>query len=113
MSRQYRQGDILLCEVDQIPPTATAAPSEGHRVILALGELTGHAHAFAAGASMLREAASGRSFLVIDQGGAILQHEEHDPLQVPEGRYELKRQREYTPKQPGEYMPRRPRYVAD
>jgi hypothetical protein len=106
MTRQYRQGDVLLCAVDEIPPAATPVPSEGDRVIVALGELTGHAHAFTADAVRLfREAGTGRSFLEIGEAGAALVHEEHDPIRVPEGRYELKRQREYTP--------RRPRYVAD
>jgi hypothetical protein len=81
-------------------------PSAGDRVIVALGELTGHAHAFAADAVRLfREAGTGRSFFDIGDAGAALVHEEHDPIRVPEGRYELKRQREYTPQ--------RPRYVAD
>src|SRR5438105_671155 len=107
MTRQYRQGDVLLCPVDEIPPAAIPVPSEGDRVIVALGELTGHAHAFAGRAvRFFREAGTGRSFFEIGEAGAALVHEEHDPIQVPQGHYELSRQREYTPK-------RRPRYVAD
>ena len=107
MSRQYRQGDVLLCAVDEIPPAAIPVPSEGDRVIVALGELTGHAHAFAGHAVRLfREGGTGRSFFEIGDTGAALVHEEHDPIHVPEGRYELRRQREYTPQ-------RRPHYVAD
>jgi hypothetical protein len=98
MTRQYRQGDVLLCAVDEIPVTATPVTEEGDRVVVALGELTGHAHAFAPEAvRMFREVWSGRSFFVIGQGGGELVHEEHDPLRLPEGHYELKRQREYTP----------------
>ena len=104
--RQYRQGDVLLCAVDEIPPAAIPVPSEGDRVIVALGELTGHAHAFAADTVRLfREAGTGRSFFEIGEAGAALVHEEHDPIHVSEGRYELRRRREYTPGQP--------RYVAD
>src|SRR4051812_38951511 len=103
MPRQYRQGDVLLCEVDQIPLTATPVPRNGHRVVVALGELTGHAHAFAAGAWLFRDEGSGQSFLAIGQEGAELEHEEHAPIRLPEGRYELKRQREYTPQKPREY----------
>ena len=106
MRRQYRQGDVLLCGVEGIPLTATPIPSNGNRVIVALGELTGHAHTFAAKeVRLFRDEPSGRSFLAIAEDGSALVHEEHDPIHVPEGRYELRRQREYTQQ--------RPRYVAD
>jgi hypothetical protein len=106
MTRQYRQGDVLLCGVDEIPPAAIPVPSAGDRVIVALGELTGHAHAFDGHAVRLfREAGTGRSFFEIGETGAALVHEEHDPIHVSAGRYELRRQREYAPGQP--------RYVAD
>jgi hypothetical protein len=101
MKRQYRQGDVLLCAVDNILPGATLAPRDGGRVVVAEGELTGHAHAFvAARVRMFREEASRRSVLIIGKGGARLCHEEHDPILVPEGHYELRRQREYTPQAP-------------
>jgi hypothetical protein len=101
MNRQYRQGDVLLCAIDRIPPEAKPAPTNGDRVIVALGELTGHAHAFAAAeAQLFQEKSSRRSFLVIGEKGARLCHEEHHPILVPEGRYGLRHQREYTPEMP-------------
>ena len=107
MTRQFRQGDVLLCAVDEIPLAVMAVSSDGNRVIVALGELTGHAHAFAAHqARLFRDEPSGRTFIAIAEGGAALLHEEHDPIHVPQGRYELRRQREYTPQ-------RHARYVAD
>jgi hypothetical protein len=107
MTRQYRQGDVLLYAIDEIPLRAMPEPSTGDRVVVATGELTGHAHVFPAReARLFRDEASGRAFVAIAQGGAALVHEEHDSIHVPEGQYELRRQREYTPQ-------RRPRYVAD
>jgi hypothetical protein len=101
MAAQYRQGDVLLCAIDAIPSGARPVPNDGDRVVVALGELTGHAHAFAAAeARMLRDKGSQRSFLVIGEKGARLCHEEHDPILVPEGNYELRRQREYSPQMP-------------
>jgi hypothetical protein len=101
MTMQYRQGDVLLCAVDGIPPAAKPVPREGDRVVVALGELTGHAHALtAAGVRIFREKGSGRSFLLIGKDGARLCHEEHDPILLPEGCYEIVRQREYTPQAP-------------
>src|ERR1700730_9775487 len=100
MRRQYRQGDVLLCAVDSIPRGAKRLRKAVDRVVGG-GELSGYAHACAAsGVRMLREEGSHRSFLVIGKGGARLCHEEHHPILVPEGRYELRHQREYTPEMP-------------
>ena|ERR1700676_2478807 len=101
MRAQYRQGDVLLCAVDSIPPQAKRVPRDGNRVVVAEGELTGHAHAFPAKqVRLFREKASQRSFLAIAEGGAQLRHEEHGSILVPEGCYELRRQREYAPAAP-------------
>ena len=101
MTGQYRQGDVLLCVIDEIPPDVKPVANDGDRVVVALGEQTGHAHAFAADrVEMLQEKRSRRSFLVIGEGGAELAHEEHDPILVPAGCYELRRQREYAPAMP-------------
>src|SRR5260370_15697531 len=98
MRAQYRQGDVLLCAVDAIPPQAKRVPRNGDRVVVAEGELTGHAHAFAAkGVRLFREKKGQRSFLSVVEGGAQLRHEEHGSILVPEGQYELRRQREYAP----------------
>jgi hypothetical protein len=101
MRAQYRQGDVLLCAVDEIPPQAKRVPRDGDRVVVAEGELTGHAHAFAAkGVRLFRERQSQRSFLSVAEGGAQLCHEEHGSILVPQGCYELRRQREYAPAAP-------------
>ena len=124
MKRHFRQGDVLLCAVEAIPPTAAPVPPEGDRVVLAEGELTGHAHAIdAAHVTMLRDGPTGRSFLIVGKGGAWLRHEEHDPILVPCGRYALVRQREYAPlvQQPAysppvrqrDTAPKRVRFVRD
>jgi hypothetical protein len=41
----YRQGDVLVQQVDEIPDGLHAVPLDKGRVILAYGEVTGHAHA--------------------------------------------------------------------
>ena len=99
MPGQYRQGDVLLCAIDRIPSAAGRVKPDGERVIVAEGELTGHAHAFERKrVRLFRHKKSQRSFLLIGKAGAQLRHEEHDPIPVPEGCYELRRQREYAPR---------------
>jgi hypothetical protein len=101
MRAQYRQGDVLLCAVDSIPPRAKRVPRKGDRVVVAEGELTGHAHAFASkGVRLFREKQGQRTFLAVAEDGAQLRHEEHAPILVPQGCYELRRQREYAPAAP-------------
>src|SRR4051812_43125272 len=104
---QYRQGDVLLCAVDQMPPHTVRLPREDRRGGVARGELTGHAHAFTEhDVDMFRDRRGQRMFLVIGKGGARLRHEEHAAIFVSEGHYEVRLQLEYTPKET-------PRRIAD
>jgi len=43
--QQRRQGDVQLQPVDQLPAGCKPLPAEGNRIVLAHGEVTGHAHA--------------------------------------------------------------------
>lgn len=45
---QYRQGDVAIERVDSFPSNLKPAPLDKGRVILAYGEVTGHAHTFCA-----------------------------------------------------------------
>jgi hypothetical protein len=95
---QVRQGDVLLIPVDEIPEAATLVPRDGNRVILAYGEATGHAHGFDAFAASLQEA-DGRRYLRLREA-AELRHEEHGPITVAPGCYEVVIQREFVPPDP-------------
>ena len=83
------------------------------RHLLAEGEATGHAHVVVGNELRLAEwvrprrgtSAQRRTYLVVE-GEATLVHEEHLPLVVAEGVYEVRRQREYR-------RPDRSSWVAD
>lgn len=108
MQTILRQGDVLLRRTNK-KPTATAKTvlDEG-RVILAYGEVTGHAHQVITAediavdnrddvpAQQLFEESDGSRLLVITQP-SLLRHEEHDRIDLPVGNYEVIRQSEYTP----------------
>ena len=98
MSVQYRQGDVLLRRIPEMPSRLQFVDFDRGRVVLAYGEETGHAHAFAEDARILqfRDPVSRLAFLRVGHGGAELCHEEHNPILVLEGKYEVLRQREYT-----------------
>lgn len=99
MNAMYRQGDVLIRQVAAIPASATDNTPQG-RIVLAYGEVTGHAHAIAEGEAReftMQEAANiVRRFLSVT-AEAVVRHEEHAPIQLPPGVYEIVQQREYTP----------------
>lgn len=90
----FRQGDVLLVEVPQVPEEAEPEARSG-RIVLAEGEATGHAHAIHE-----RDARTftheGERFL-LTRSRAQLVHEEHGPIEVPEGAWRVVIQREYEP----------------
>jgi len=90
----FRQGDVLLVEIDEIPEYAKPETSSG-RIVLAEGEATGHAHAIHE-----RDARTftyrGERFL-LTRSKAQLVHEEHGPIDVPAGAWRVVIQREYEP----------------
>ncbi len=96
----YRQGDILLVRTaHQLTDTATRVPRQGHRLVLASGEATGHAHAIESPLAELFDERDGRLYLHVLDGAehVRLVHEQHDAITLEAGLYEVIHQREYTP----------------
>lgn len=100
---QYRQGDVLVTRVRAIPTGAVSVPADNGRSVLAWGEVTGHAHALDATRGRLYELDEGeeleRRFLRVLADGGVLRHEEHAPLRLPAGDYQVTLQREYVPRE--------------
>jgi hypothetical protein len=94
----YRQGDVLLVQVATIPETAQQVERDNGRVILAYGEVTGHAHAILE--PSVTKLADGIAEFLNAPMGAIIQHEEHSTIAIEAGNYRIIHQREYTPVAP-------------
>jgi len=99
----YRQGDVLIVPVaeETLPehvPGQPGLPRDARgRMVLALGEATGHAHAVVGPGKLLREQGPfGAALLHLPDGGRVV-HEEHDAIPLPRGWYRVVRQREYVP----------------
>lgn len=91
----WRQGDVFIIQTK-------ALPKGEHQVVkpvLAEGEVTGHAHRVerAADARVL-STGSGRYLEVLANETTIV-HEEHGPITLPKGIYEIRIQREYSPQE--------------
>lgn len=100
--KMFRQGDVLLVQVSEIPAGATPCKVDGD-VILAYGEHTGHAHRFTEGTVKplakggVWEPSAERFIQALD--GATLRHEEHGAIAIPTGNYRVVQQREYHPEE--------------
>ncbi len=101
----YRHGDIMLRPCDAPAKPETSQPAE--RITLATGEATGHAHVLhglAMAATEKQRSGPPRALVHLLEPGE-LRHEEHGPIAMPPGWYEVIRQRVY--------MPSSPRWVED
>lgn len=118
--KMYRQGDVLLVAVR---PALARRIKRGRdlrekpgddgarRVVLAYGEVTGHAHVVLSGKETGRgkgtvdyfEATEGLDvqraapLLRVSGRAAELRHDEHRTIVLPRGTYRVIRQREYSP----------------
>jgi hypothetical protein len=122
----FRQGDVLIIEDDKKKDVSNMRPipRDNGRVVLAYGEVTGHAHAIADSACSLyvennspsvdpnqllgmfaRGGGGGltpdRTLMVEPKETVTLQHEEHDPIALSGGTegksYTIRHQIEYDP----------------
>ena len=93
----YRQGDVLVVRIDEIPSSATpvAAGRVEGRLVLAYGEVTGHHHSVAVKDARMLETAEA-VFLQI-MTATPLEHQEHATILLKPGSYRVVRQREYAP----------------
>ena len=93
----YRQGDVNLVPVKALPAGAEKVKPDNGRVILAYGEVTGHAHALPVkAATQYKVGSSGKEYVQIKTPTALT-HEEHAPVNLEPGLYEKRMAREYTP----------------
>lgn len=94
----FRQGDVLVRQVEEIPTGLRTVPRDNGRVILAYGEVTGHAHAVEGDVEFLAADLADLEdrFLRVEAEAQVV-HEEHDTITLPPGNYRVVRQREYTP----------------
>ena len=90
-----RQGDVCLIQVAKLPKGAVAVESKD-RVVLAFGEVTGHAHAiYDVTKARLWDVGVERFLQVLEP--VSLAHEEHTHKMLEPGIYYLPQQVEYSP----------------
>ena len=95
----YRQGDVLFRSVAGIPAGERKVRADG---VVAYGEATGHKHAVAPREGVQVFECGKDLFVTVSGdgiaiGGAVVTHDEHAPVTLPPGNYQVTIQREYSP----------------
>lgn len=105
--KQIRQGDVFLRRVDALPQGLTPVARDKGQVILAYGEVTGHAHRVIdrGGTAQLYQGDGGVRYMTIEELTEVV-HEEHGTVQLEPGVYELPPQMEWDDSM-------EPRQIAD
>lgn len=85
-----RQGDVILLPIQKV--TGEMIP----HLTLAKGEVTGHQHRITEGEAELFNQ-YGTLYLRVISETALLSHEEHHAIKIPQGHWMVKIQREYEP----------------
>lgn len=98
-----QQGDVLLRKIDQLPDGAKSIKK--NELVLAEGEVTGHAHRLRKPGAELFELESRLFVKLVDP--ATLTHEEHGPITLEPGIWEVGRVQEWH------YLSQMARTVAD
>lgn len=104
MQKLYRQGDVLFRQIPRLPKGNRKTRKNG---TVAYGEVTGHSHALALEDQKVAEVleiGDGLYVRVSESGvriggGATFLHEEHGPVTLPPGSYQVIIQREYSPEE--------------
>ncbi len=89
----FRQGDVLLLPVVGLPAGAARQLRTGD-IILAEGEVTGHAHRIKELQAEVYSGTAGARFLHVKETVNLI-HEEHGEIAVPPGAYRAVQQREW------------------
>jgi hypothetical protein len=111
---QYRQGDVFLHPTTKRSYCGHAHPPTERGIVVHQGENSRHAHVISSGATvydvhrLARPHPPSDLMLEVTDAEVKLTHEEHDPIIIEQGLYEVRRPREYN-----EEMWRGPQWIGD
>jgi hypothetical protein len=105
-TRLWAQSDILIEQVEDSPVSSQSLrPPIGGALLVAEGEAAGHRHRIIGSVVMYCEDEHARSVpnglyiahLHVNSPNARLEHEEHAPIELEQGTYRIRRQRQLEP----------------
>ena len=89
MKKQYRQGDVFIQNIEEMPKELKKIISG----VVVIGEATGHAHRLIGGEVFKDK--MGKMFLDVKKTAQLI-HDEHKPIVLVKGKWAVVRQREYV-----------------
>ena len=93
---QYRQGDILFIKLNENPSGELIPRDQHNRIVVAEGEVTGHAHAIhEENVTFYRDDILNGAWIVVDDTADVV-HEEHDTIPLDSGTWAVVYQRQYV-----------------
>lgn len=97
---QCAQGDLLIRRINRIPADAERVKTSSEHHIVAHSE-TGHHHTIPSDAELWRVPGDEMICYLRLSDPVLLEHhrsyDQHAPIMVPSGTFEIRRQREYSP----------------
>lgn len=101
--KQAAQGDMLITKIDKLPANIKEVHDKTSKFVLSHSE-TGHHHIVKKQPGVTFYSNDNEPFvayLVVDNTKCLAEHERgfdtHESIQIKDGVYEIRRQREYTP----------------
>lgn len=91
MEEMYRQGDLLFLPSKLPQKGRTKVP----HLVLVEGQATGHKHQVTKGKAT-QYALGATRYLSVQSATATVTHEEHGPIKLAKGTWEVRRQREFS-----------------
>ena len=91
VNRQFRQGDVLLHPVSALPDGCKPV-ANGKAIVLAEGEVTGHAHRIKSPGRKVRQHTAGAELYLEVLEPVTVSHEEHAAVDLEPGIYHVRRQ---------------------
>jgi len=89
-----RHGDLLIKSVSAIPVKGVVSVVGN---VLAVGETTNHKHALRGMVQMYANVGQQEVSYFEAKEDTVLTHEEHKPIEIPLGTYQVIREREFSP----------------
>ena len=90
---QIQQGDVLLRKISELPTGCREVPRKADQLIIAEGEATGHRHVITDNGARLLEL-KGELYLEATTP-VVIHHDEHKPLDILPGIYQVGRAKEH------------------
>lgn len=90
--KHWRQGDLLIESIESLPKFL----KKRKNTVVLYGAQTGHSHYLKSGS--VYDGRNDTIYLELPRKSQLLHDSDHNPIELPKGFYEVKRQREYLNK---------------